>query len=143
MDQHNDETPDAEVIAGDGGSVRTDAQRPLVLNAAPSGAQPSNTAPDNCIKPTKPLRWGIDSLYLSYAGQLCDEWFSKLTDCKTNAQSENPHEHALAQVSIAGHLFEVAHSASFQVGFARIEQDIALQFRYDAVFSPTRFGDGF
>lgn len=108
MDQHDDEAPDAEVIAADGGSARTDAQRPPVPNAAPSGAQPSNTAPDKCTEQVKSLRWGIDSLYLSYPGQLSDEWFRKLEDCKINAQSDDPHERTLAQVNIGGHLFEVS-----------------------------------
>src|SRR3989338_4721521 len=55
----------------------------------------------------KPLRFGIDSLYLSYHGKLADEWNIKLDNLKTNAQSEDEAEQALAQVSIGAHIFEV------------------------------------
>jgi hypothetical protein len=48
----------------------------------------------------KPLRFGIDSLYLSYHGKLADEWNIKLDNLKTIAQSEDEAEQALAQVSI-------------------------------------------
>lgn len=72
------------------------------------GTPPSNTVPskDNIDK-FKALRFGIDSLYLSYHGQLADEWNIKLDDLKTQAQSEDEAEQALAQVSIGSHIFEV------------------------------------
>ena len=41
-------------------------------NDGGTGAPPSNTAPDNSIPSFQPLRWGIDSLYLSYPGQLAE-----------------------------------------------------------------------
>lgn len=72
------------------------------------GTPPSNTVPSNDnIDKFKPLRFGIDSLYLSYHGQLADEWNIKLDDLKSIAQSEDEAEQALAQVSIRSHLFEV------------------------------------
>lgn len=55
----------------------------------------------------KPLRFGIDSLYLSYRGKLADEWNIKLDDLKTIAQSVDEAEQALAQVGIGSHIFEV------------------------------------
>lgn len=55
----------------------------------------------------KPLRFGVDSLYLSYHGQLAEDWNIKLDDLKTKAQSEDEAEQALAQVSIGAHIFEV------------------------------------
>ena len=73
------------------------------------GAPPSNTAPHN-YKPTalvKPLLSGIDSLYLSYAGQLADDWDTRLTSLKDSAQSDDIAACALAQVQIGQHLFEV------------------------------------
>jgi hypothetical protein len=70
--------------------------------------QPCNTvvSNDNTDK-FKPLRFGMDSLYLSYHGQLADEWNIKLDDLKTKAQSSDEAEQALAQVSIGSHIFEV------------------------------------
>ena len=41
-------------------------------NRGGTGAPPSNTAPDNCNPSFQPLRWGIDSLYLSYPGELTE-----------------------------------------------------------------------
>ena len=72
------------------------------------GTPSCNTVPSNDnIDKFKPLRFGIDSLYLSYHGQLADEWNIKLDDLKTIAQSEDEAEQALAQVSIGSHIFEV------------------------------------
>jgi hypothetical protein len=72
------------------------------------GTQFCNTVPSNDnIDNFKPLRFGIDSLYLSYHGHLADEWNIKLDDLKTIAQSEDEAEQALAQVSIGIHIFEV------------------------------------
>lgn len=41
-----------------------------VAEPAFEGAPPSNTAPYNCNEYFKALRWGVDSLYLSYPGEL-------------------------------------------------------------------------
>lgn len=72
------------------------------------GTQFCNTVPSNDnIDNFKPLRFGVDSLYLSYHGQLADEWNIKLDDLKTKAQSEDEAEQALAQVRIGSHIFEV------------------------------------
>lgn len=72
------------------------------------GTPSCNTVPSNDnIDKFKPLRFGIDSLYLSYHGLLADEWNIKLDDLKTKAQSEDEAEQALAQVVIGSHIFEV------------------------------------
>lgn len=72
------------------------------------GTPPSNTVPPNDKnKHFKALLFGIDSLYLSYYGQLADDWDKKLFDLKENAQSEDEKNQALAQVAIGSHLFEV------------------------------------
>ncbi|TAJ76776.1 MAG: hypothetical protein EPO42_11710 [Gallionellaceae bacterium] len=72
------------------------------------GTPPSNTVPsnDNTDK-FKVLRFGVDSLYLSYRGKLADDWNFKLDELKTKAQSEDEAEQALAQVAINSHIFEV------------------------------------
>lgn len=54
-----------------------------------------------------PLRWGVDSLYLSYPGKLAKQWYEKLTALKLLAQSSDAREAASAQLAIGGHLFEV------------------------------------
>ena len=76
-----------------------------------SGAPPSNTAPvkygtDNDSF-SKILRYGIDSLYLSYPGSLYPHWEEKLSDAKKRAQSREQRTQATAQIDLCGHLFEV------------------------------------
>jgi hypothetical protein len=72
------------------------------------GAPPSNTAPDNCNEPYfKPLRWGVDSLYLSYVGELETKVLTRLEALKRMAQDQNPERQALAQYPAGGHTFEV------------------------------------
>lgn len=73
------------------------------------GTPPSNTVPSNSNRALefKALRFGIDSLYLSYPGKLSETWDQKLSSLKEQAQSEKESEQARAQVTIASHLFEV------------------------------------
>lgn len=71
-------------------------------------ATPSNTASDNCNIPYfKALRWGVDSLYLSYCGELFPEVLDRLKVLKTLAQSQEPGLPAQAQYLLGGHIFEV------------------------------------
>jgi len=78
-------------------------------------APPSNTASNSSIPPGKdlfrPLRWGVDSLYLSYRGTLHEERETQLAELKFAAQSRDPSEVALAQLRLAGHIFEVKDKA--------------------------------
>jgi len=87
------------------GASRTDGR---MNGEVATGTPSSNTVPskDNTDK-FKALRFGVDSLYLSYHGQLFDEWSIKLDELKTKAQSEVETEQALAQVCIGSHIFEV------------------------------------
>lgn len=86
--------------------ARTDGSRKCCEVA--KGTQPSNTVPSNDkINKFKPLRFGIDSLYLSYRGQLVENWDIKLSELKEIAQSDDEAEQALAQVGIGTHIFEV------------------------------------
>ena len=73
------------------------------------GAPPSNTAPATCTDQveTTLLRAGIDSLYLSYPGELSLESTIRLDQLKSLAQSGSADYRALAQLEIAGHCFEV------------------------------------
>lgn len=55
----------------------------LAPAAGREGAPPSNTAPNSCNGVFfQPLRWGVDSLYLSYAGQLFEPVWTQLDDLK-------------------------------------------------------------
>lgn len=77
---------------------------------AGKGAPPSNTAPSNHIKgETEPqtLQTGVDSLYLSYSGELNSEVELTLESLKRMAQSEDPQDRAGAVYPLCDHRFEV------------------------------------
>jgi len=73
------------------------------------GAPPSNTAPYNCnwTDDYVFLRRGVDTLQLSYRGEMTDEWITRLTELKRLAQSPNRAEKTYAQANIAGRAFSV------------------------------------
>ncbi|MEQ8426355.1 MAG: replication initiation factor [Gammaproteobacteria bacterium] len=73
-------------------------------SADASGAPPSNTAPTNYIQI---FRNGIDSIYLSYPGNLYPDKNNELADKKVLAQSPIPLEKAEAKVFIGAHVFKV------------------------------------
>lgn len=81
-----------------------------------SGAPPSNTAPANCITgddyPVQILRSGIDSLYLSYPGELSFSRSLELDILKQQARSEFELEQAEAVYKVPGHIFEVHSKGS-------------------------------
>jgi len=74
------------------------------------GTQSSNTVPSTSIDSsnTKILRTGIDSLYLSYQGNLTEESSIRLTELKKMAQSPDPSTVSLAQIALNDHIFEVS-----------------------------------
>lgn len=78
-------------------------------------AAPSNTASNNCnmddIK-FVPLRWGVDSLYLSHPGALADSVVRKLEILKKLAQSDQEGIRATAQYQVEEHIFEVKDKGS-------------------------------
>lgn len=77
-------------------------------NGAELGAPPSNTAPDNSNGETfKALRWGVDSLYLSYSGELMPDVLARLKSLKAMAQGKDREEQSRAQYPLGDHLFEV------------------------------------
>ena len=78
---------------------------PAASVAAPSsGAQPSITAPANCIRP---LRHGVDSLYVSYQGQLHRELALRLEELKTFSQSTTDQIVAQGVYKVGDHRFTV------------------------------------
>ncbi len=73
------------------------------------GTAPSNTVPSKCNLPpdTRILRTGIDTLYVSYQGELSRESAIRLDECKRLAQASDPQTAALAQIELGTHNFEV------------------------------------
>lgn len=85
----------------------------LTLGEDAKGSSPTNREPYNCITTCfKLLRFGIDSLYLSYQGDLFPEVQERLTKLKQLAQNPEADQQALAQYSVAGHIFEVKDKGS-------------------------------
>ncbi len=77
------------------------------------GTMPSNTVPYNCNNEYfKLLRFGVDSLYLSYQGELYPEVKERLAKLKQLAQHPEADQQAQAQYAIAGHIFEVKDKGS-------------------------------
>jgi hypothetical protein len=92
-------------------------------------AVPSNTATNNSNKQEliKILRYGVDSLYLSYQGVLFDSVDEKLTKLKLLARSEYQEQKSKAQYKIGDHLFEVKDKGTSM--FAYILEDNAFRIQ--------------
>lgn len=97
-------TPSSKIASRDAartGVSQTDGDREAV-------AVPTNRATNNSINgEVKFLRWGVDSLFLSYQGNLHPEINEQLIQLKRLAQSEKQSDQAKAQIKIGDHLFEV------------------------------------
>lgn len=131
---HDQDFPSAE-----GGSN----ENPIAPSSAPARtAQPADggrvgakqdTTPSNTVSNNsnpeyfKLLRFGIDSLYLSYPGQIHPEIDTSLKALKLQAQSSDPVEQAKAQCPMVGHLFEVKDKAP--KGFAYVLEDGAFRIQ--------------
>lgn len=77
------------------------------------GSSPTNREPHNSNNDYfKLLRFGVDSLYLSYQGDLFPEVQDRLIELKQLAQHPEAYQQALAQYPIAGHIFEVKDKGS-------------------------------
>lgn len=102
----------ASLAAWRDGEVEQDLTGSLHLSeSSTQGTPPSNTVPNNCNREYfKLLRFGVDSLYLSYPGELLPEVDEELKELKQVAQSTELHEQALAQYPINEHIFEVKSS---------------------------------
>jgi len=88
----------------------------------------TNRATNNSINgEVKFLRWGIDSLYLSYQGNLYSEINGQLIQLKKQAQSDNPQEQATAQIKIGDHLFEVKDKGTSM--FSYVLEDNAFRIQ--------------
>lgn len=97
-----------------------------------SGAPPSNTAPHNSNN-TLPdgfrlLRLAVDSLYLSYPGDLHPQVLARLTKLKTFAQSPHIEEQAKAQYIALDHIFEVKDKGAGMFPFVLDDNAFRIQF---------------
>jgi hypothetical protein len=95
-----------------------------------SGAPSSNIAPSNYITLTKDaqiLRFGVDSLYLSYPGDLASDWEQRLEGLKLAAQAQEDAEKAVAQVKIGNHLFEVSGKGQQRFPYVLINNCFRIQ----------------
>ena len=94
------------------GEVEKELTDALHLSESSSqGTPPSNTVPNNCNREYfKLLRFGVDSLYLSYPGELLPEVDEELKELKQIAQSPEQHLQVQAQYPIGEHIFEVKSS---------------------------------
>jgi len=82
------------------------------------GSLPTNREPYNSNNDYfKLLRFGVDSLYLSYQGDLFSEVQDRLIELKQLAQHPEAYQQALAQYPIAGHIFEVKDKGSSMFPF--------------------------
>ena len=78
-----------------------------------SDASALDTTPSNTVSNKynhayfKLLRWGVDSLYLSFAGSLHADQEAKLERLKKLAQAEQLSDQSAAQLAINHHVFEV------------------------------------
>lgn len=98
------------VAAGDGAADGCGA--PPAAHGDGGGAPSSNTAPHSCNREEgtggfRLVRLAVDSLYLSYPGDLSEVAIATLKKLKAFAQSEHPEEQAKAQYPIGEHVFEV------------------------------------
>jgi hypothetical protein len=96
-----------------------------------SGASPSNTAPHNSNTAlpdgSKLLRLAVDSLYLSFPGELNAESFSALQKLKAYAQSEHLDQLASAQYPIGSHIFEVKDRGTGLFPFVLVDNAYRIQ----------------
>jgi len=132
-------TASAPVPARTARHARADGQR---NEAEPwrKDATPSNTASYNCNPPYfKALRWGVDSLYLSYPGELFPEVLDRLKALKALAQSQEPCLPSQAQYLISSHIFEVKdkgaplfpyvlEDGSFRIQLARPSKTVPMAY---------------
>ncbi len=102
------------------------ADRRIRAGRSSAGAPPSNTAPYNCNFTYQPLRWGIDSLYLSYPGELSGKYELELRTLKNIAQGPE-HEAAKAQIELCGHFFEVKDKSSGLFAFTLVDDAFMIR----------------
>jgi hypothetical protein len=105
-----------------------------------TGTPPSNTVPDNSNNDYfKLLRFGVDSLYLSYQGDLYPEMHDHLLKLKQLAQHPEADQQALAQFAIAGHIFEVKDKGSSMFPFVLEDGAFRIQLASSSKMLPMAY----
>ena len=114
-----------------GGAVGADGTRLAcagALSAPKADTSLSNTVSDKYNSSYfMPLRWGIDSLYLSFKGALHPEQQAKLESLKVLAQSDFLNEQAKAQIKIREHIFEVKDKGAGRFPFVLDDNCFRIQ----------------
>lgn len=135
--------PDSSSPSSLPGSNTTDstaAERPPARTRAPrapdgrehgedvQGVPPTNRTPLKYNpEKSKLLRFGVDSLYLSYPGVLSEEWDIKLARLKELAQQEDDLSQSIAQVTICEHLFEVRDKGAGRFSYVLVDNAYRIQ----------------
>ncbi|HEX5806626.1 MAG TPA: hypothetical protein VFY31_09870 [Macromonas sp.] len=139
MPQASANGPRAQSTLTDADSQR-DAAAALGESASEQGAPPSNTAPYTCnggergsSVPCPPLafrllRLGVDSLYLSYGGELSADTLDVLNRLKRLAQSEHLEEQVTAQYPAGEHIFTVYDKG--ERNFPFVIEDAAYRIKF-------------
>lgn len=109
----------------EGGNAATDLSQAVEESA--EGAPPTNRAPVKCNDLFHPLRLGVDSLYLSYKGNLDPNQGERLALLKQRAQGKAEVDQALAQLSIGKHLFEVLDRGAGRFPYVLVDNCFRLQ----------------
>lgn len=110
------------------GEVEASVSAIPLLTTTTKGTPLCNTVPLNYNPKTfKSLRYGIDSLYVSYPGVIAEDWDKKLANLKELAQSEDENQQALAQVVIGQHLFEVKDKGKGRFSYVLADNSFYLQ----------------
>lgn len=115
--QQGPDTSDTGPRAGQPAALSGDGALGAGAGRGGTGAAPRNTAPDTSNFRYQPLRWGIDSLYLSYPGALDPERDRELRQLKALAQGPE-HDAAKAQIVLADQLFTVHDKSSGLFAFS-------------------------
>ncbi|SFE80871.1 replication initiation factor [Nitrosomonas sp. Nm166] len=106
-------TSDSEAVRCEGEVEKNFSDALHQSDSSSQGTMASNTVPYNCNNEYfKLLRIGVDSLYLSYQGELFPEVKERLAKLKQLAQHPEIDQQAQAQYAIAGHIFEVKDKGS-------------------------------
>jgi hypothetical protein len=103
---------------------------------ADSGSHPTNREPDTYIPGsgnTRILRFGVDSLYLSFYGEIFPDVDMALMERKHQAQSKDPFERCQAQWLGGEHVFEVSDRR--QGNFAYVLQDNSFRIAVSSGYS--------
>jgi len=90
-------------------------------------APPSNTAPTNSIETVSILRKGVDSLYLSYQGNINTDIEEQLQSLKQKGQSPEPRTQAEAVYDIGEHRFEVQDKGTGYYPYILVDNAYRIQ----------------